>query len=337
MNPTTQFGPIGLAAVLICGGVDGTAAVTPKNVKPVAPPRVTVTRTSYHGWANAIVLGNGQVEAVIVPAIGRVMQFRFVGEEGPFWENRELDGQAPNPNAVEWGNFGGDKTWPAPQSEWPRLTDRAWPPPPAFDSMPVQATVKADVVTLVSPVDPFFGIRTHRSIALDPKKPILTITTTYEKVAGQLSRVSIWTITQLKDPVGVYLPVPEHTLFPEGYDQQSESAPPSLRVYNGLISLTRDSRTSYKIGSDAGTLLWVGEKAMVRIDSKRVRNGQYPDHGCSAEVYTNGGRAAYVELELVGPLHTLRFGDRMERENVYTLLRRSDKDPETDARKLLDR
>src|ERR1044071_7118728 len=52
-----------------------------------------LVRTNYHGWANSILLSNGRVEAVIVPAIGRVMQFRFAGEEdGPFWENRALDG-----------------------------------------------------------------------------------------------------------------------------------------------------------------------------------------------------------------------------------------------------
>src|SRR5947207_10963864 len=52
------------------------------------------------------------------------------------WENRTLDGIKPEPESKEWGNFGGDKTWPAPQSDWPKLTSRAWPPPVAFDSMP---------------------------------------------------------------------------------------------------------------------------------------------------------------------------------------------------------
>ena len=48
------------------------------------------------------------------------------------------------------GNFGGDKTWPAPQSDWPKLTPRPWPPPVAFDSLPVQATVDGFVVKLIS-------------------------------------------------------------------------------------------------------------------------------------------------------------------------------------------
>ena len=160
-------------------------------------------RTNYHGWANSILLSNGRVEAVIVPAIGRVMQFRFAGEEdGPFWENRALAGIKPEPESKEWGNFGGDKTWPAPQSDWPKLTPRAWPPPVAFDSMPVQATVDGFLVKLISAIDPHYGIRAYREINLALDRPVMTITTNYEKVSGQPFRVSVWVITQLKDQIG---------------------------------------------------------------------------------------------------------------------------------------
>ena len=41
-----------------------------------------LVRTNYHGWANSILVSNGRVEAVIVPAVGRVMQFRLAGAAG---------------------------------------------------------------------------------------------------------------------------------------------------------------------------------------------------------------------------------------------------------------
>src|SRR5712671_5823512 len=78
-----------------------------------------LVHTNYHGWSNSILVSNGRVEAVIVPAIGRVMQFRLAGDEdGPFWENRTLNGRKPDPESNDWGNFGGDKAWPAPQADW---------------------------------------------------------------------------------------------------------------------------------------------------------------------------------------------------------------------------
>lgn len=105
-----------------------------------AAGEVSVEKIEYHGWKNCLIMKNSEAEVIIVPEVGRVMQFRFAGEEdGVFWENRALDGKSPDPKSKEWGNFGGDKTWPSPQGDWPKVTDRAWPPPPAFDSMPVDA------------------------------------------------------------------------------------------------------------------------------------------------------------------------------------------------------
>ena len=71
---------------------------------------VSVERISYHGWPDCYLVANKQVEVVVVPAIGRVMQLRLRGEaDGAFWENRALDGQLHLSDSAEWINFGGDK------------------------------------------------------------------------------------------------------------------------------------------------------------------------------------------------------------------------------------
>src|SRR6266542_1679446 len=84
-----------LAAVpLMVGG----AAARGSERQPVLDPVGFLIRTNYHGWTNSILVSNGRVEAVIVPAIGRVVQFRLAGaEDGPFWENRALGGTKPEP------------------------------------------------------------------------------------------------------------------------------------------------------------------------------------------------------------------------------------------------
>lgn len=298
--------------------------------------RTKVSTVTYHGWTNAFVIENGVVEAVVVPAVGRVMQFRFVGDaEGPFWENRALDGKAPDPAAAEWGNFGGDKAWPSPQADWSRVAGRGWPPPAAFDSMPVTCTVVADGVDLVSPVDAHYGIRVTRQVRLLRGGARLHVRTEFEKVSGGEVTVGVWVVTQLKDPVRTFIPLPLNSVFNQGFDLQSDAQPPSLRLGNNLISLNRDTTRSYKIGSDAGTLLWVGTNQILRIDSPRVRDASYPDHGSSAEIYTNGDPLKYVELEMLGPLETLRPGLRVHRESTYTLFRRHSDDAEAEARKVL--
>src|SRR5262245_53640386 len=54
--------------------------------------KVTVTPGSYRGWPGAFILDNGKAVVVVVPSIGRVMQFGLKGEEGVFWENPKLYG-----------------------------------------------------------------------------------------------------------------------------------------------------------------------------------------------------------------------------------------------------
>ena len=70
---------------------------------------------TYHGWTDAVVLGNGTVEAIVVPSVGRLMQFRFTGAaDGPFWENPKLAGKAmpEKPWKPRMGASGGTRPGP---------------------------------------------------------------------------------------------------------------------------------------------------------------------------------------------------------------------------------
>lgn len=295
-----------------------------------------ISRITYRGWPGSLVMSNSKVDVVIVPAIGRVMQFHFAndGDNGPFFENRAMEGKAPDPTSKDWGNFGGDKSWPSPQADWGKITGREWPPPVAFDSMPVEARLSSESIDLVSSVDPAYGIRETRHLQLDRTKPVLTIATTYDKVQGDPVRVGVWVITQLRDPERVFMVLPRRSQYAEGYNKQMAVLPKDLRVEGRLVSLTRDPKNPTKIGSDAGTVVWMDDKYVIRIDSDRVPKAEYPDQGSSAEIYTNADPLPYIELELLGPLNTMKVGDRIERTSVYRLMRRTEKDPTLQARKI---
>jgi hypothetical protein len=297
-----------------------------------------LVRTNYQGWDNAIHVSNGRVEAIVVPQIGRVMQFRIVGHaEGPFWENEELFGQRPDPASTNWLNFGGDKVWPAPQGDWDYHTRRAWPPPAGFDAVPFEAAVEGWKITMTSPVDPHYGIRVRREIKLALDTPVMTITSTFEKVAGKALMASVWVVTQLKDPVVLSAPIARPSEFREGFRLQSDESPPSLVRTNGILSMTRDTETAYKIGMDVPTLVWVGDQTVLRIDSPRLPHQEYPHEGVSAEIYTNPDPQPYVELEMLGPLHKMIIGDKISRTSSYTLLPRVEFDPKLEVRRLLRR
>ncbi|HXG46243.1 MAG TPA: DUF4380 domain-containing protein [Methylomirabilota bacterium] len=293
---------------------------------------------THRGWPGSYVLRNREVEAVVVPAVGRVMQFGFKGRPGVFWENADLVGQPADPEAPEWINFGGDKAWPAPEGEWSRVTGAArWKPPAAFDGMAWTARRDGDAVIMTSPEDPAYGVRVERRVELDPKEPVMRIATTFERVRGEPLRLSVWVVTQLNHPEAVFAETGREATRPGHHVVLGKEVPPSLTVQDGLAGLIRDPGQAYKIGAGGGRLVWVGREAVLRIDSERVHGADYPDRGSSVEIYTNPDPLTYIELETLGPLQTMRPGDRLTRTNVYRLFKRSRLEPEAEARRVLKR
>ncbi len=168
-----------------------------------------VEQREYQGWKDAVWLSNGKVEAIVVPSIGRVMQFRALGDEGVLWENPAFFGKAVDPKAKDWGNFGGDKPWPAPQADWPKVTGRGWPPPIGFDASSWEVTTGGGTVELRSPVDPHYGVKVTRSIRLKPDAMVMDIATRYDKINGEPCEIAVWVVTQLKHPESMWFPIPK--------------------------------------------------------------------------------------------------------------------------------
>ena len=310
--------------------------VTPAAFPAAAPSAVSVAAAQPHlGWTDAIILRNAIVEVVIVPSVGRVMQFRFVGEtDGPLWENEKLAGQPmpTEPWKAAHGSFGGDKTWPAPQSAW------NWPPPVAFDAAAHTARVEADSsITLLSPTDPRSGLRATRRITLDPAAPVMRIDTNYEKISGDPVPVAIWVIAQLRDPVAIFMPVPPRSIFPTGYAPTWKQPAGTLHREGDWLRLARSPTVSQKTGNDGTDLVWVGERQLLRLSIPRVAGAPYTHDGCSVEVYTNADPVPYVEFETLGPLQTLRVGERTSATTTYRLARRSPAPIDEDVRALLAR
>ncbi|MGD0411122.1 MAG: hypothetical protein ABSC18_05415 [Verrucomicrobiota bacterium] len=303
----------------------------------------TAVVTNYHGWTQAILISNGRVEALVVPEAGRVMQFRFAGSaNGPFWENTKLYGTTSSP--TNWntpGAIGGDKSWPAPQSDWPRHSP--WSPPFGFDGNPCACGITNGAVTLTGVVDADYQIRVARTVELDPEQAAMRIKTVFQRVNSTSwtnKPVSVWVITQVQDAVGFYVPVPAQSIFPgANYFQLGRGLPARFQNTNGLISFTRDLAAERHLGFDANSLAWVGTNWAMRIDAPRVAGlsqTNYPNGGCNTVIYTNPGTdAPYVELECFGPLRILPAGQTMEFVTTYTLFHRTDANPEVEARKVL--
>jgi len=318
------------------------ACASPPPARPPAAPVPrrdlgNVTAVDFHGW-QAMRLRNGHTDLVVVPAIGRIMSLGFAGDGGasdPFWRHDRL---GPDLTGDEngWINYGGDKAWPAPQSDWERIFGKGWPPPATFDASPHGATQNGTAIELVSPVDPACGLRIRRSVTL--RDELAFIHTVYEKVEGPPIRVAVWTITQLVSPDRMFALLPEASAFPGGHRSLLPAAPKDLTVDGRLLGVARHPTEKTMIVNDADALLWVGAGRSLVIETTETQpadTGAPRPGGAHAQIYTSpDGAEPYVELELLGPLVDLAPGQRTSMQVRYRLLRREKADPVAEARQV---
>ena len=263
----------------------------------------------------------------MVPAIGRVMQFRMLDDQsgGPFWSHPALGpGLAADENG--WINFGGDKAWPAPQAAWAAMIGKGWPPPADVRRGRARGDGRRrrgrDAVAGRS------GLRHARAPAdLAGRARAGDVDRDHlREGAGAAGAVAVWTITQLAPPTGCSCCLPERSAFAGGHRRLMPAAPRDLAVDGRLLSLARDPREKTMIASDGDALLWVGDgrrDLMIENRSAAPATGAAWPEGAHSQIYTSpDGARGYVELELLGPLHDLAPGQSASLTSRYELRRR---------------
>lgn len=323
----------------------GVASAAPTKAAPKAAPPVTVTRLTWHGWAGSVRLSNGIVEAVVVPAIGRVMCFQFIGhpETSPVFVNQEWEGKTvADADPATWAAFGGDKLWPSPQGEWAGHNVRAWPPDQAFDGDPEIAQDVPGGVRLTTPDSTAFAARATRTLTLKPGEARLYIAQTLLKDSDASGGrdgfpIGLWSVTQTRGDGTVFLPLPTGGTPPPGFrslgDAGDTPAAPYFTTQARLLRIIRDRTKSHKVGAGApaGWMASLYGGTVLFSEHSPYRPGAlYPDGGSAAEVYTNAGATAYIEMEMLGPLAPLSHGGRMEHD-IYWQLQRLPRVPKGEA------
>ena len=332
--------------LMVAGAVFG--GVNEAHSSPAHPHAVTVSRLAYRGWPDCAKVSNGLVEAIIAPRIGRIMAFQFVGQasSNPIFINPDWQGKiGADAGAGNWANFGGDKLWPSPQSDWPEYIGHTFPPDPAFDGQPEQLEIVPGGIRLTTPGSAAFGAGAVRVITLRPGQPRLYIAQTLRRISVPQpvadakppasvgpQRLGIWSVTQTRGDERVFLPLNPGSQFPQGFvtfdgDSRPVLHPGSLPVgwthAGAMLTGRRDPANSSKLGTDNSSR-WIASlygRDVLFSEHFPVQSGLSPDGGCRTEVYANAGAAAYVELELLGPLRLLTPGKQTTYDITWQLQR----------------
>jgi hypothetical protein len=166
--------------------------------------------TDASGPYEVVWLDNGRLRLGIVPLLGgRLLSLVHDGAE-LLWRNTALlddrlhpvGGHRPAPTSgpmADWANYGGDKTWPAPQG-WSSAREWAGPPDPVLDSGPYTAEVREEgdgaAVTLESGHDPRTGLRLRREIRLGAGRAWYDLRLTAVNESSAPVRWALWNIAQ---------------------------------------------------------------------------------------------------------------------------------------------
>lgn len=270
-----------------------------------------VEATSFGPWPDAVRLSNGLVELTVVPSVGRIVQFGFIGERNVLW----LAAPGAGLNAG-WANHGGDKIWTSPQSAW------GWPPEAAHDGLPHDLTLVGDHVILTSGLSPTTGVQIRRTIRLVPGRAEAVMTNELINRGAWTLHTAPWQVTQVDDPPTVVMPIYPSPQQPKGwYDYESNLNDLHERI-GDTLHLRRDGKTfrKYGAGHPSNQLEARWPDVIFRMSAPFVPGGDYPDSGSAQQVYLSGSDT-YIELELTGPLEPLAPGAKLTLEVTWRLER----------------
>ena len=284
------------------------------------------------GW-EAYVMTNGLIAVASVPAIGgRTMQYDLDGHPSIYVNPDEL-GKTYTPTArSSWHNYGGYKTWPAPQDRW-IAGGGGWPPAPNLDFGAYTAQIVADVpescgVHLRSPVETLErwnsrGLRLERRLTIYRSSTRVRAEQSIVNEGDESATWGVWDVTQsiVNHPgeedwgnFWVYFPIKRGSRFGDAgfYTMvgRKDDAQWRPNLAEG-ISAVQYLRHSGKVGadSDRGWICHVDERDGYAY-AKRFpcfEDASYPDNGAAVEVYTSDG-LPYLEIEVLSPLADLPPG-----------------------------
>jgi hypothetical protein len=281
----------------------------------------------FRGWP-AVYLRNGLATVVAVPDIGgRLMAFDL----GPYpflYVDRDLAGKLftleenqGDGSLAAWKNYGGNKTWPAPQG-WDTEAEWHGPPDPILDSgrytlIDSGVDGKSAWVEMVSPPEPYTGLQITRKACLLAGSARLALDLSFTNISQRPVRWSIWDVTQLR----AERVLPGGTLVPETACAVSTPLNPLSRFLGGF-NVMFGSLDNPQWSPDPARRLFIGnyrwEIGKVGIDSpdgwiafSNAATGyafterfpffpgaEYPDGGASVECWTVGrGKVANLDYE----------------------------------------
>lgn len=278
---------------------------------------------SYENYGRAVVLDNGTLQATVTLDVGpRVISFGFIGGQNVFFndiERRTNNKSAAMEDYYGKGNFwylyGGHRLWMSPES----LPHTYYP-----DNGRISCNIVGDTASFVQPEQKENGIcvELRLQFGADNELKVLNI---IKNVSDGEIKGGAWALSVMnKEGIAVVpsnkadtglLPNRNYVMWPYA-DIRDER----LLLCDDFIALRQQpgAKRTFKIGENNvyGKLFYFLNGELFTKSYDFDPNGEYPDYGCSVELFTCGD---FLEAESLSPLRVLTPGAEIHHEEVWTL------------------
>jgi hypothetical protein len=281
-------------------------------------------------------LTNGEVELRVPRAYGpRIAWYGFAGGPNLFGDGAQAARETPR---GLWRAYGGHRLWAAPESFPETYTVDDAPPEIDADSE-LRATVRRAR-------DPLTGLIASMEIALAPRGSEVVVTHVLANDGAAPRRLAPWGLTVVRGGGCALIPNPEFRPQPEALLpartvslwSYTDLSDPRFAFGPRFVRLRCDPErpTPNKIGvaCERGWFAYVVERTAFVVRTLYEGAAEYPDRGCSVEVYTEG---AFCEVETLAPLVTLAPGDSARHVERWSLHANVDDDDDDALAEMLQR
>jgi hypothetical protein len=227
-----------------------------------------------------------------------------------------------------WRIYGGHRFWSSPEAK-PRSY--------SIDDKPVKVEVRENSLTVHG--DPEVENSVQKEITIEPSSGNgIRVVHTIENIGRWPIKLGCWALSVMRQGGFAIIPlkpskVDEDGLLPDRHVSlwpYTDLSDDRLVLKDGYVFVRQNPKIEnpFKIGAMANptwTAYWVD--GIVFVKQFTEERGEYPDFGCSVEVYTN---ADMLELETLSPLRTVGPSERIQHTEIWKIFDVGELTPEAE-------
>ncbi|MEM1581682.1 MAG: hypothetical protein QXK89_04110 [Candidatus Bathyarchaeia archaeon] len=218
-----------------------------------------------------------------------------------------------------WRIYGGHRLWSSPEAK-PRSY--------SLDNQPVKIEIGSASLTVYGNPEEKNCIQKEITINENPRGGV-QVTHRIRNIGRWPIKLACWALSVMRKEGFAIIPIKPIRVDAEGLlPDRHLSLWPYTNIADKRLTLTSEyifikqdpeATGPLKIGANANPQ-WAAYcvKDMLFIKQFHLENGEYPDFGCSVEVYTNPDM---LELETLGPFKTIEPSDVIEHTEIWRVFK----------------